>query len=274
MILGQIFQLLLSVILGGLVHSKASTALSCQVKDELESIKKMSLSSCEDTKKSAECQGLYEEMKATGHNVENFALNCQLDQDLSSNELQSFQIGGCAMGGLKTIINIFSLPAVAGRALGETTAKAVLSLEADSDRQTQCDQNPEQKLGLYQVYNSSVPNLLRLTLPSKASLERRSCAQVEFDFYQAKNQKTRIVSRQQDYKLYQKNPTLTTDEKEYLDWKQSSPEFAERDDSSITRMVDDALRSYDVKIQCYNIFRRMALRCETYSNLVLLGGWA
>lgn len=244
----------------------------CTPQDNLQDLTALTLAACEQMKASSTCQDVYDSIEKEGFDSSDFALNCQVDQSLSAGELHKFRFSACAFGGLRSVVSLLRLPAVAGQALGEATAKAVLSLQADAQRQADCDKNPEKKSFVYRSYNMHVPSLLQIPVPNQRALDSKSCAQIETDFYHAKSQTERQVSRQTDYKLFQKNPSITLIEKEYLDWKRNEMDFAAGENASLIRVADEALQKYGIKIQCYNMFRRIALRCEVYANLAMLGG--
>lgn len=222
---------------------------------------------CEQTKESPRCQELYAQIKADSGNLSDKQLRCELDSNLTSIEQLPVSYISCLKGGV--VGGIVNPIKDLGKLIGESAAKFVIHLQENSRRLKYCEEHHEQKLKIYETYNSSAPKLLQVDIPE--NLQTKSCVQVETDLYQARRLKERVVSLRVDHKFYQKNPTLTPEEKEYLDWKFKKTEFANHSDESLTDMADQVLEQYGVRIDCYNLAARSALRCEALFHITTMG---
>lgn len=236
------------------------------------SLANLELQSCQQKKASSECQALYKEIAESGEDVGERALRCELDADSSAGEALAVSYIGCLRGGV--VHGIAGSVKSLGKMIGETTAKAVISLQADTERLEYCDKHPEHKAAIFTTYNSTVPSLLKVPVPSPEKLKLASCAKLETDLYRLKSEKARSANQFQDFKLYQKNPSfLNSAEKEYYDWKKSQPEFANRPDQSAWDSVKKILHQMKIRSECYKRETRWALYCET-AFFVASGGTA
>lgn len=222
---------------------------------------------CEETKKSQACQNLYKEIAESGIRPEEKALRCELENDLSSGQKLAISYISCLKGGI--VDGVVAPIQVLGTWLGESAAKAVISLKKDADRQQYCDKHPEIKETIYQSYNQSVPALLKLTIPK--NLAQKSCAQIETDLYHESKLIQRRVSAATDYKQFQKDASLTVAEKEYLSHVFGNSNLAASNEFSLSKTADQLLEAYNIRTDCYNLETRMALRCEILFHLATGG---
>jgi hypothetical protein len=226
---------------------------------------------CEEIKQSARCQELYQKIQEAGHAVEEKALRCEIDSTLTTQEKFAVSYIACLRGGIYE--GIIGPIKELGRLLGETTAKAVISLKSDIERQKYCDQNPEMKPRLYATYNKSVPSLLAIPVPS--NLNQKSCAEIERDIYLESNRIQRNVGNRLDPKYFnlKTRDKLTKEEIEYLEWKFNPQKgLAESNqDQGLSDYADQLLEAYQIRSDCYNYETRVALKCEILFHVATLG---
>lgn len=222
---------------------------------------------CEQMKQSPQCQDLYKTVQANGGVVSEKALRCEVDSHLTLAERMSVSYIACLRGGIED--GLIAPVQQLGKWIGESAANVVIAMQKSSERKKYCDQHPELKPKIYATYNQSVPKLLQVNVPK--NFKNKNCAQIEVDLYRAQNQKLRQVSERTDHKRHFKKEAITPDEQEYLDWKFNKNKFAEKSDLSLMAMADQALEQYGVRIDCYNLEARVALRCEALFNIATLG---
>lgn len=221
---------------------------------------------CEQTRMSQNCQQVYDEIKASGADLATRALNYELDASLKPSEEIAVSYMGCLKGSLNQMQESIHGLAVT---IGETTAKAQISLEADADRQRKCDLNPTVKKQIFTSYNENVPQLLQIEVPLDSQLAKKSCAQIETDFYHARKSQERIIANRLDHKLATGKRGNNEIENEYLSWKKSQTEFASANDATLSAIADRALQKYNVRIQCYNKYAKARLRCAILAEVIL-----
>lgn len=222
---------------------------------------------CEDTKMSQACQNLYKEIAEAGAQPEEKALRCDIENDLSTNQKLAVSYISCLKGGI--VDGLVAPIQMLGTWLGESAAKAVVSLKKDAERQQYCDQHAEMKEKIYQSYNQGVPTLLKLSIPK--NLSQKSCAQIETDLYHESKLVRRRVSAATDHKQFQKNASLTPAEKEYLTHTFGAPDLATSSELSLSKTADQLLEAYNIRTDCYNLETRMALRCEILFHVATAG---
>lgn len=239
----------------------------CEREQKESSFLQLSESSCQSQKESARCQNLYKKIKESGDDPDEKALRCDIDSDLKTSEKLMVSYIGCLHGGV--VDGILSPVKDLATFLGETAARFVISAKEGSEREKQCNQNPKIKWKIYETYNSSVPKILKVPVPS--NIESHSCAWLDTQLYHDRNAKLRSVSKSIDYKYYRNEKNISSAEKEYFDWKFKKEDLARSNDYSLIEIADQYLEKYDVQIDCYNLAARSALRCEALFNIVTMG---
>ncbi|MCB0363635.1 MAG: hypothetical protein KDD35_12990, partial [Bdellovibrionales bacterium] len=226
----------------------------------------LSLETCRQTRESASCRDVYSKIQADGGIWEEKALRCEVEEDLTLSDRIAVSYVSCLKGGV--VGGIVTPFKSLGTWIGESTAQLVLNIQQNNERLLRCDQSSQIKKGLYSTYNSSVPQILHLDIPNDFS--KKSCVQIEMDIRQQSNlKKKRAVLI--DHKHFQVNPKLNPEEKEYLDWRYSGMSFGEKSEQSLVDLADKALEDYGVKVDCYNLAARVALRCEVLFALATFG---
>lgn len=230
----------------------------------LNALPEMPIFMCQKTRESPQCQKLYKSIKESGNDPNEKALRCEVDTDLTLNQIVSVSLISCLKGG---IVDGFIGPIQdMGKLLGESTARAVIELKRNNQRLQLCNQDLNAKMGIFKTYNSAVPRLMKLDIP--INLATKSCAQIEHELYSLSNQRENILARSIDFKHFQKNPHLNQDEAEYLKWKFEKFDNFVSSNHGLSEMADQILRSYGVQIECYNLETRAALRCEILFSIV------
>ena len=247
-----------------------SQNLKCQIKTPATAdLKNISLQVCQQQKASPQCQKLYSEIKESGEDVNSRSLRCEVESDLTLRENFAISAIGCLRGGIYDGIvePVLSL----GRAIGTGAASVVTGWNAAEERRKNCDAHPEQKLKMYEVYNQSVPQLLKISVPSLIELAKMKCSDVEFKMFTEKSFKEERA-RKIELRKGGRFEKFSAEEQKYLDWKIANLEAVGKNQKNLWDMADQALKKYNISIDCYNKEAQWALRCEALFNVATLVG--
>ncbi len=252
-----------------LLEVAQAKSLQCDAKKTTiqQSLVGLSRKNCEETKASARCQNLYKKIKDDGGELSEKALRCEVDTDLTTSQKFSVSYITCLKGGLVDglVVPVKQL----GEFLGESTAKAVISIQQKNDRMNDCKSNPETIGKIYSAYNKTVPDLLKLKQPN--NFLKYSCSQAYATFEKDRAARENWISKRYESKRNSKPATLSKQENEYLNWKFKDSRFTKNNDSSLIEMAEAALDEYDIHIECYNLEARAALRCQALFDIATLG---
>ncbi len=268
---------LISVLVGLTTFAQTAPGktLSCGIKNAATaSLRDIAVQECQKRKESAQCQKLYSEIKESGEDLASRSLRCELDSGSSVREKLAVSAIGCLRGGIYDglIEPIKSL----GQAIGTGAAMVVVGWNAADERRKNCDAHPEQKMKLYEIYNQSVPTLLRVPVPTAAQVAKMSCSDIEVQMYKERSLKE-DRARRVELRRGGRFEKFSEEEQNYLDWKIAKIEFAGSGERNLWDIADQALKKYNLSIECYNRDAQWALRCEALfmvATTVGSGGYA
>jgi hypothetical protein len=226
--------------------------------DDMGNLASVSQSVCEQTQKSPECQALYKTMSP--EDILHKSLECTNQEDRSTSyEMYKEYRDGCNQGGWNFVTNMAT-------SIGEGLAQTVLDIKNVGQEEMACDADLEKKRAIFDDYNISVPEILRLNSPTEADLKGLPCNRLKAKFQESLEMKNREVMIQVQRK---REKNLTVQEQEFVDFRNArrgtSPD-----------LIDSAKKKLDemkVKYQCYNTRTAAEMICEAAAEVgTLLGG--
>ncbi|MNK91272.1 hypothetical protein D3C87_1113640 [compost metagenome] len=226
--------------------------------DDMGNLASVSQSVCEQTQKSSECQALYQTM--TPEDLLHKSLECTNQEDRSTSyEMYKEYRDGCNQGGWNFVIN-------GATSIREGFAQTVLDIKNIGEEENSCNADIENKRAIFDDYNISVPEILRLNKPSDVDLIELPCNRLRAKFQESLEQKNREVMIQVQRK---REKNLTPQEQEFVNFRN-----AKRSTSS--DLIESAKKKLDemkVKYQCYNTRTAAEMICEAAAQVgTMLGG--
>lgn len=244
-------------------------------KKELHNLDQICKAECEERKASKKCQDLYSriERESGAEIMKEKVLKCEGAASEMVRTIQNAPLGCLIAGYDVTVGSVVAL----GQALGETTAKAVMSIQKDLDRQAECDKNVDQKKKMFTEYNKMVPKLLKIRPKPETfkNIATISCAQLETEIYFSIKEQEKAAATN-DYILLQteevrkKSPPPSADVAEYLEWKDKKLKLAQQNSQTIFDSAEALLDKYNIGVDCYEEKTAWALRCE--AALIVMTG--
>lgn len=248
--------LLVSVFAGS--KSWAEQPMCVYKADDMGNLASVSQSVCEQTQKSPECQALYKTMSP--EDVLHKSLECTNQEDRSTSyEMYKEYRDGCNQGGWNFVTNTAT-------SIGEGFAQTVLDIKNIGQDEMACDADLDRKRAIFEDYNISVPEILRLNSPSEADIKALPCNRLKAKFQESLELKNREVMTQVQRK---REKNLTPQEQEFVDFRNSKRAAS----SDLIESAKKKLDEMKVKYQCYNTRTAAEMICEAAAEVgTLLGG--
>lgn len=226
--------------------------------DDMGNLASVSQSVCEQTQKSPECQALYQTMSP--EDLLHKSLECTNQEDRSTSyEMYKEYRDGCNQGGWNFVSNFAT-------GIGEGFAQTVLDIKNVGQEEMACDADVERKRAIFEDYNISVPEILRLNTPSEADIQGLPCNRLKAKFQESLEQKNREVMTQVQRK---REKNLTPQEQEFVEFRNSKRATS----SDLIESAKSKLDEMKVKYQCYNTRTAAEMICEAAAEVgTLLGG--
>jgi len=220
--------------------------------------------SCEQLKKSTQCQQAYKQIKDSGENPDSYSLQCKdRGQVLRALENYTDIQAGCAKGGWNMVKGTF---VDLGTAIGEGVAKIVVDRQTEKEENARCDKDIKIKKSLYTNYNSKVPLMLQVKTPTNDHLGRRSCVQLKKDLQDAQANQSLAAKDKVRLRLVNPKATYTAEEKEYINWLKKSA-MQKDNDLGVIEAAKKRLHDMGIQYECYNMYRATAMICETMFDI-------
>ncbi len=191
--------------------------------------------SCSILTSTPDCKKLYKEIIQAGKDINDYRPDCYLNQDsaFSKNVLDLGQAYlGCYVGVFRETFGEL------GTILGETAAKIVTDFEVNQI----CDSQVKFKRLLYESYNESNNDELKIPIPSDQKLNNYSCRLIR----QAILEESRYL-------------------KVKLQRVQGSNRLKNNDGDSVEIMARKKLTQMGIELQCYNSRKQSELICGAAS---------
>lgn len=226
----------------------------------LKSLDQLQNHSCEEVKKSQDCQQVYAQIKSEGGDSEKYELQCK-DRSQLMRALENYANiqAGCALGGWNFVADTF---VGIGTAIGEGAAKLVLDAEKEKEDNAKCDKDPKLKKGIYTNYNATVPKMLQIEVPADEVFGRVPCAQLKAGLRMMQTRQGFVAMDKVRSRFNDPKAQFKPDEQEYVDWIKKMNK-RESNSPGVVEMAKKKLSEMGVKYECYNTLRATAMVCES-----------
>ncbi|AZZ37348.1 hypothetical protein CIK05_11285 [Bdellovibrio sp. qaytius] len=214
--------------------------------------------SCEQTKTSAQCQKVYQDIKDSGDDPAPRTLVCNGEQNESWLSTSTDWVTGCLIGVGDYFINI-------GKSIGETAAQIMLEREARADELAACNKDIKQKKMLFEDYNSRMPDLLQTNEPSESRLKDMTCEAIHQHLKLEQRTLSLRAFNKVRARLNDQNATYTVEEQQFVDWtrKVNTPKV----DANVIELAKAQLKKMGVQYDCYNNKYQKAMICEALAEV-------
>jgi hypothetical protein len=214
---------------------------------------------CEQVKKSPQCQQVYNQIKLEGGNPDSYALECK-DRGQLMRALENYANiqAGCALGGWNFVKDTF---VGLGAALGEGVAKTVIDAEKEKEDNAKCDKDPKLKKGIYTNYNATVPKLLQVEVPADEVFTRVPCAQLKAGLSMMQTRQGFVAMDKVRSRITDSQAKYSSEEKEYVDWIKKM-NANKGNGPGVVEMAKKKIHDLGVQYECYNTLRATAMICE------------
>lgn len=210
-----------------------------------------SLASCDRTLKSLECKAVYEEMQS--FNVMPKKLVCTDLQDrLRSFEASPVFARNCAQGGWNAFQN-------GGIKFGETVPATAPIDFADAEDDA-CNADLNKRRAIFNDYNTSVPVILRLDLPTETQFTNMRCLGLRKLFQDWREAKNAEVIKRIERK---KETNLLPSEQEFVNYRNSIKDPA----PNLIELAKTRLDDLGIQLECYNAKAAAELICEAAAEV-------
>lgn len=250
---------ILVILFFGAVGWAAETCSTTADQLALKPLMELQNHTCEEVKKSPECQHVYSQIKAEGGDPESYALQCK-DRGQLMRALENYANiqAGCALGGWNFVKDTF---VGLGTAIGEGVAKMVVDAEKEKEDNAQCDKDPKLKKGIYTNYNAAVPKMLQVEVPAEEVFDRVPCAQLKAGLRMAQTRQGFVAMDKVRSRFTDPKAKFNPQEQEYVDWIKKMNAH-EGNGPSVVEMAKNKIHDMGVKYECYNTLRATAMICE------------
>lgn len=229
---------------------------------------------CKRVRESAECQNLYDEMRREHVKTENKIPQCTDTEEIVSFMSKHFGVVHYAQCGfvlgeqIKDFWNDTNFTQIAKDSWS--------SLQANAKENRECDASIEKKRKLFELYNASVPQLMKKSVPPDSALKGKNCWMLA----QQIREHDRYTKRRLDDSVWlpsmnNASAPLSGAQKDYVDW--AHPTQDSTYTSGLMDMVMKKAKELGVKWECYSPAAKQAIACEIESEIalgILTGGAA
>ena len=248
-------------------------APKCKPKNYFEQYSDVTIEKCKQDRASLVCQKLEKSIRLNGLDPETKLKQCNktgAKKELAFEYIPFVSTVSCLNGvvdfGIDSIVGI-------GRMIGEFAGAIKVDYDKSKERSEKCNSSIENKIALYKAYNITTPKLMNMSIPSKESINKKQCWQIENDL----REHSRIQQKKLEFSL---NPRglkgqlnqMTADERNFWQW--SHPELSNGSGhTELLKTAKEILMQKGLELDCYSSYTAQALVCEamTEAASILLG---